>query len=378
MAKVAIKSIYSKMSFITEKTNKISTIIVPTGEEPTLVIIGVSHKEAKLEERETFSLNESEIELLSNDLSKQEAIEECLVLNTCNRLEIYSYLKQGFELKNIQQFITSHPTLRDSLFLKYHFVKTQTQAIEHSFELAAGLASQMIGETEILGQIKNAYKNAQYSKFSNTRLTRLLEKSFQAAKIIRTQTRISRGQVSIGTVAVHLATRIFGNIKESRILLIGSGFVSEKTAQALKTKGVTDITVTSRSKDKNHQLSEKFSAASIHFHDIKNQIKHYDIVISSTSSTETIIGLECIEDAIKKRPNRPLFLIDLAVPRDIEESIANLKNIHLYNLDALATIANENIEQRKLELNRAKQIVKSRAWNFWLKSQRQILYRKIQ
>ena len=365
------------MSFFTEKTNKLSTINMLACEEPTLIIIGVSHKEAKLEERETFSLNESEIESLSNDLSKQEAIEECLVLSTCNRLEIYSYLKQGFEIKKIQQFITSHPTLKDSLFQKYHFIKTQTQAIEHSFALAAGLASQMIGETEILGQIKDAYKKAQNSKLSRSRLNRLLEKSFQAAKIIRTQTRISRGQVSIGTVAVHLATRIFGNIKESRILLIGSGFVSEKTAQALKTKGVTDITVTSRSRDKTHQLSEKFSAASIHFHDIKNQIRHYDIVISSTSSTETIIGLECIEDSIKNRPNRPLFLIDLAVPRDIEESITNLENIHLYNLDALAAIANENIEQRKLELNRAKKIVKSRAWNFWLKTQKQKLYRKV-
>ena len=346
-------------------------------DQPTLFILGSSHKEAKLEDRETFSLDKNEIHTLSSDIAKQNFIDECLVLNTCNRLEIYGVSKNESP-KIIKESITSHPILRESLFSKYCFFKKQSEAIEHSFELASGLESQMIGETEILGQMKEAFLKAKDSNFSNYQLNRLFEKSFQAAKIVRTQTGITKGHVSIGNVAVHLASRIFGAIEESRILLIGSGDVSEKTAQALRTKGVNDITVSSRSKEKTDELSEKFSASSIHFQNFKSKMQHYDIIISSTSSPEPIIDLKSVEYAIKKGPQRPLFMIDLAMPRDMENEISNINNVYLYNLDSLAKIANENMEQRKLEISKAKQIIKSQAWSFWLNLQRRKFFKQNQ
>jgi glutamyl-tRNA reductase len=349
-----------------------------SGNEPLLFIIGSSHEQANLEDRETFSLKEDQAEALASDLMQNESIDECLILNTCNRLEIYAVSNKVKSIDDLHQFICSHQTLIGTSFPKYNFIKTQTDAIEHTFKLSSGLASQMIGETEILGQMKQAYTQAKQSKYTKQTLIRLFEKSFQAGKLIRTQTDISRGQVSIGTVALNLANRIFGKLKESRILLVGSGDVSEKTAQALKTKGVTDITVSGRSKDKTDTLAEKFGASSIHFENFKNQIQHFDIVISSTSAPNCVINYTTIQKAIKSRPNRPLFLIDLAVPRDVEESISKLENVYLYNLDALASIANENMALRKSEIAKATQMIKAQAWNFWLQAFRRSMFQKHQ
>ncbi len=349
-----------------------------SGNEPLLFIIGSSHEQANLEDRETFSLKEDQAEALASDLMQNESIDECLILNTCNRLEIYAVSNKVKSIDDLHQFICSHQTLKGTSFPKYNFIKTQTDAIEHTFKLSSGLASQMIGETEILGQMKQAYTQAKQSKYTKQTLIRLFEKSFQAGKLIRTQTDISRGQVSIGTVALNLANRIFGKLKESRILLVGSGDVSEKTAQALKTKGVTDITVSGRSKDKTDTLAEKFGASSIHFENFKNQIQHFDIVISSTSAPNCVIDYTTIQKAIKSRPNRPLFLIDLAVPRDVEESISKLENVYLYNLDALASIANENMALRKSEIAKATQMIKAQAWNFWLQAFRRSMFQKHQ
>ena len=346
--------------------------------EPLLFIIGSSHEQANLEERETFSLKEEEVDLLADDLMNHQSIDECLVLNTCNRLEIYAVSNQAHPINEIHQFICSHPSLANTSFPKSNFTKTQTDAIEHTFKLSSGLASQMIGETEILGQMKQAYTKAKQVEHTGKTLIRLFEKSFQAGKLIRTQTDISRGQVSIGTVALNLANRIFGKLEDSRILLVGSGDVSEKVAQALKTKGVTDITVSGRSKDKTDSLAEKFGAASIHFENFKYQIQHFDIVITSTSAPDCIIDSATIKEATKKRPNRPLFLIDLAVPRDIEESTAKLENVYLYNLDALANIANENIALRKSEIAKASQMIKAQAWNYWLQAFRRSMFQKHQ
>ena len=346
--------------------------------EPLLFIIGSSHEQANLEERETFSLKEKDVDLLANDLMNNQSIDECLVLNTCNRLEIYAVSNQAHPINEIHQFICSHPILANTSFPNSNFTKTQTDAIEHTFKLSSGLASQMIGETEILGQMKQAYTKAKQAEHTRKTLIRLFEKSFQAGKLIRTQTDISRGQVSIGTVALNLANRIFGKLEDSRILLLGSGDVSEKVAQALKTKGVTDITVSGRSKDKTDSLAGKFAASSIHFENFKHQIQHFDIVISSTSAPDCIIDSATIKDATKNRPNRPLFLIDLAVPRDIEERAAKLENVYLYNLDALANIANENIALRKSEIAKASQMIKAQAWNYWLQAFRRSMFQKHQ
>ena len=204
-------------------------------------------------------------------------------------------------------------------------------------------------------------------------LNRLFEKSFQAAKSARTQTGITKGQVSIGNVAVDLANRIFGQVKNSRVLLIGSGEVGELTAQALKSRGVADISVTSRTFENAHKLAHQFGGAAIDFEDFVNQLHRFDIIISSTAAPGAILTPETIRKALKQRRARPLFLIDLAMPRDIDPAVEDVDNVYLYNLDDLSTIANENLALRKAEIDKARTILKAHAWNLWLQLRRRTL-----
>ena len=231
----------------------------------------------------------------------------------------------------------------------------------------------MIGETDILGQMKQAYARAKETHCTGTILNRLFEKSFQAAKSVRTKTKIAHGQVSIGNIAVDLGNRIFGNLSNSRVLLVGSGDVAEKTAQSLKSRGVADITVTSRKFENAHILAHKFGGAAIEFSDFVPQLKRFDIVISSTAASETIIDQNMIKDTLKNRPDQPFFLIDLALPRDIDPGVDAFENVYLYNLDDLSAIANENIEMRKAEIDQARQILKAHAWSLWLQLRRRTL-----
>lgn len=344
--------------------------------EPILFVIGSSHKEAGLSVREAFSLSEPEIEALEDVLLAIDGIEECLVLNTCNRLEIYGVRQSSLALESIHETICSHEKLEASDFAKYSFFKENAQAIEHTLKLASGLLSQMLGETEILGQMKQSYQKAKTLGKTQRILNRLFEKSFQSAKRIRSETGIGRGQVSIGNIAVNLATRIFGDITRSRILIIGSGEVSERTVQALKANGVHDLTVTSRTKEKTDLLAEKFEAASIAFNHFKSQIGQFDIVISSTSAPDTILEEEDLSKVLDKRRNQPIFLIDLAVPRDISETVARLETVYLYNLDALANIANETLAFRKSEIKNAEQLIKSHVWSLWLQLKRRSLFQQ--
>lgn len=346
--------------------------------EPLFFVIGSSHKEADLTIRETFSLELVALKALETSIKSLEGVEECLTLNTCNRLEIYGVCNDSTSVETIYQEICKHETIRTSSFSEHSFIKVKSDAIQHTLQLASGLASQMIGETEILGQMKQAFLRSKDAGNTQKYLNRLFEKSFQTAKLIRSGTGITQGQVSIGNIVVHLATRIFGELSKSRILLIGSGDVSDKTAQALKNTGVKDITVTSRSKKNTDLMSEKFGAAAIHFEHLESQIEHHDIIISSTAAPNLILELEPIQKAMRNRPNRPLFLIDLAVPRDITDEATLLENVYLYNLDALANIANENLAYRKSEMQKADQIIKTQSWGIWLQLRRRSLFNSFQ
>lgn len=346
--------------------------------EPLIFVIGSSHKEAGLSVREAFSLSASEINTLENHLLSLDGIDECLVLNTCNRLEIYGVRQASLSLESIYSSICAHHKLEKTAFSKHSFVKENAQAIEHAFKLASGLLSQMLGETEILGQMKQSYQKAKEEGKTQKYLNRLFEKSFQSAKLVRSETGIGRGQISIGNIAVHLANRIFGDITRSRILIIGSGEVSERTVQALKSNGANDLTVTSRTKEKTDLLADKFGAAAIGFKHFKSQIGQFDIIISSTSAPHTILEEADLKKVLDKRRNQPIFLIDLAVPRDISESVARSETVYLYNLDALAKIANETLAFRKSEIKKAEQMIQSQIWSLWLQFKRRSMFQQFQ
>lgn len=339
----------------------------------SLFVLGSTHHEASLKIREDIALTSEQVSALQQQLHSLETIQECLVLNTCNRLEVYGLAETPEVEDTVRDCVCCYNGVSRELLDSHSFWRTNLDVLQHAFEVSTGLDSQIIGETDILGQMKQAYAHARKTNCTGIILNRLFEKSFQAAKSARTKTRITQGQISIGNIAVDLGNRIFGNLNNSRVLLVGSGEVAEKTAQSLKSRGVADITVTSRKFENAHVLAHKFGGAAMDFSDFPAQLKHFDIVISSTAASKTIISRNMVASALSSRPDRPFFLIDLALPRDADPDVDTLENVYLYNLDDLSAIANENIEMRRAEIDRARTILKAHAWNLWLQLRRRTL-----
>jgi glutamyl-tRNA reductase len=339
----------------------------------SLFVIGCSHHQTPLEVRERLALSKAEISELQDTIKTVPGIRECLVLGTCNRFEIYGIADAPSIAAHICEHLCQHRKIDAEIFSHYSYQVSNLEVLQHAFEVASGLDSQMIGETEILGQMKDAYAAAKAANCTGVILNRLFEKSFQAAKAARTQTNITKGQVSVGNVAVDLAGRIFGTLSRSRVLLLGSGEVGELAAQALKSRGVTDITVSSRTFAHAQGLAEKFDGETLPFEDFAAQLEQFDIIISSTAAPGSILSPNTIEATLKPRPERPFFLIDLAMPRDIDPAVERIENVYLYNLDDLSAIANQNLAQRKGEITKARKLLKAQAWLLWLQLRRRTL-----
>ena len=345
----------------------------------SLFVLGSSHREAPLEVRERIALSRAQKDALQTKLKEVAGIRECLILNTCNRLEIYGLAEKADEPLEelVRETLCQSKGTPRALFDPHSFWSTNLDVIQHALEVSAGLDSQMVGETEILRQMKAAYAEARESGSTGKVLNRLFERCFQAAKTARTRTGITRGQVSIGNVAVDLATRIFGRLDRSRVLLLGSGEVGEKTAQALKSRGAADIAVSSRTFENAHRLAHALDGSAIDFDDFIGQLHHYDIVIGSTAAPGTLLERDILRRIIRTRPERPLFLIDLALPRDFDQGVETLENVYLYNLDDLSTIANENLAAREAEIEEARKMLRSSAWHLWLQLRRRELMRQV-
>ena len=332
----------------------------------SLFIIGCSHHRTPLEVREHLAIGKEEVEGFLLEIKAIQGILECLVLATCNRLEVYGIAKSPEIQSQVCNLFCEHRHINTAVFDQYSYQITNLEVIQHTFEVATGLDSQMIGETEILGQMKDAYALAKSINCTGKVINRLFEKSFQAAKAARTQTNITKGQVSIGNIAVSLAERIFGALESSRVLLLGSGEVGALTTYALKSRGVTDITVSSRTFQNAKKLANQFNGNVIDFTDFHTQLRLFDIIICSTSAPDSILNSTMISSALRTRPESPLFLIDLAMPRDIDSGVDTIENVYLYNLDDLSEIANENMINRKNDIDKARRILKTQAWVLWL------------
>jgi len=223
----------------------------------------------------------------------------------------------------------------------------------------------MLGETEILGQVKEAYAAAQTRHSVGPVLNRVFQKTFQYAKHVRTHTAIAEGQISVANVAVDLATKIFGALADAQILLLGAGEIGDKTAKAFQSRGARSLTVASRRLERATELANALGAVAIPFEQWPTRLADFDIVVCSTAAPETVVKLTDIRAAMKKRPARPLFLIDLALPRDVDPTAADEGNIFLYNLDDLAKIAEENLAARTAEVKRAREILTEKANLLW-------------
>ncbi len=337
-----------------------------------LFLLGTSHQVAGLEDRERIGLPNNSIDSFYKGLRELTGLLECVILNTCNRTEIYAATDLSFDPASVCSYLAQFRNLDREFVEGKSYRKEGPEVVRHLFEVASGIDSQMVGETEILGQIKKAYDEANARSQTGKSLNRLFQKSFQAAKWARTNTGISRGQVNLGNVICELSRRIFGRVESCRLLVLGAGEVAESALEAFKSRGSEAITVTGRTFDwcplsrrKPDELAEKFDGYTLSFSKFHDSLHHFDVVVASTASSKPLLSMKQVESAMSKRPSKPLFLIDAAVPRNVEESAARVDNVFLYNMDDVSAIANENLQSRLAEVERCRMALSKRALRLW-------------
>ncbi|MDD5141541.1 MAG: glutamyl-tRNA reductase [Verrucomicrobiales bacterium] len=324
----------------------------------SVVVIGLSHRTSPVELRERFAFAEGKIPGALKSLRDSGIAGEAVILSTCNRVEIYAVTTFApdtafAELKN---FLIEHHaydgTLGDEL---YTFA--EPHSLHHLFKVASGLDSMVIGETEIFGQLKQAYELAFANKHTGARLNKAFQRAFNVAKHIRTATNIQRGSVSVMSAAVELAEKIFTSLAEHEVLVIGAGETSEKTARALLSRGARGVVVTNRSPERAAALAAELGGRAVPFENWTDALEQIDIAISSTSAPHHILDRAKLEPLMRRRKHRPLLLIDIAVPRDIDPAVSTLDNVYLYNVDDLQSIAADYLNLRKEEVARCEKII---------------------
>jgi glutamyl-tRNA reductase len=312
-----------------------------------------------VELRERFAFTEAQVPEALRQLRESGIITEGVVLSTCNRVEIYAataLVPDDSFFAKVKKFLIEHHAydgeLGDEL---YTFA--EPHSLHHLFKVAAGLDSMVIGETEIFGQLKRAYDLAFTSKHTGARLNKAFQRAFNVAKHIRTETNIQRGSVSVMSAAVELAEKIFTSLSEHEILVIGAGETSEKTARALQSRGVQKITVTNRTPERAVALAAELGGRAVPWEQWPDEFERIDIAVSSTAAPHHILDRATLQPLMKRRQNRPLLLIDIAVPRDIDPVVSEMDNVYLYNVDDLKAIADEYLKLRHEELDRCNQII---------------------
>jgi glutamyl-tRNA reductase len=332
---------------------------------PTLFLLGASHQTAPLELREKLALAGGKLDALHGELQSLAGLDEFAVLNTCNRVEIYGVAAQAEAVVRLQAALCALNQVDAHVFEQIRLELHDRPAIQHLFEVAAGIDSQMVGETEILGQVKDAYAAAQSRGTTGPVLNRVFQKTFQAAKHVRTHTAIGEGQISVASVAVDLALKIFGDLRRCRVLVLGAGDIGEKTARAFKSREAGEMAVTSRHLQHAEELAGAFAARAIPFDEVAAALPDYDVAVCSTAAPEAVVTRAMVALAMRQRAARPLFLIDLAMPRNIDPVVAALPNVFLYNLDDLAKIAEENLALRQAEMERVRALLAGKAEALW-------------
>jgi glutamyl-tRNA reductase len=327
-----------------------------------LVVIGLSHHSSPVTVRERFAFAEARIPAALQLLRDGGLAEEAVILSTCNRVEIYAAtaLELSEAFAALRKFLMTVHDYRDPLNDEIYTLG-EPQSVHHLFKVACGLDSMVLGETEILGQLKKAYDLALKAGYTGGRLNKAFQRAFNVAKHIRTETNIQRGSVSVGSVAVELAEKIFNSLAEREVMIIGAGDTGEKTARALLSRGARSIIVANRSHDKAVALAAELGGRAVQFDGWANEFANIDIIISSTAAPHYILDRAKLEPLMKLRRNRPLLLIDIAVPRDIEPEVNFMENVYLYNIDDLQAIADDYLKQRQEEIARCMKIICEKA-----------------
>lgn len=318
--------------------------------------LGINHKTAPVALREQVAFAPEQVSQALRELTTLTSITDAVILSTCNRTELY-FNGNPSQAEQVIGWLAHFHALNSTELQPHLYLHQDSAAAEHLMQVAAGLDSLVLGEPQILGQVKQAYNQARNAGTINPQFERLFQKTFAVAKQVRTDTEIGANAVSVAFAAVSLAKQIFGNLTKVRVLLIGAGETIELVARHLLEQGAGQLTVANRTYERAVQLAEQFSAAAITLSQVPQQLAEADIVISSTASTLPIVGKGMVEQALKQRKHKPMFLVDLAVPRDIEQQVADLEDAYLYTVDDLQSIVTQNLTNRQQAAEQAKQMI---------------------
>jgi len=326
-----------------------------------VVLVGLSHHTAPVELRERFAFAEAAVPAALEKLRASGFADEAVILSTCNRVEVYAAtgLDASQATAALREFLLGCQGCTQPME-RVLYALSEPDSLTHLFRVAAGLDSMVLGETEVLGQLKQAYALALRHGYTGRCLNRAFQRAFNVAKQLRTETNIQRGSVSVGSVAVDLAERIFDSLAGRSVMVIGAGDTSEKAARALRSRGAGRIFVTNRSPDRAAALAAALGGRTVPFDDWAREFPHLDIIISSTAAPGYVLDRRRLEPLMPLRKHRSLLLIDIAVPRDIDPAVNLLDEVYLYNIDDLQTIADDALRQRQEDIAHCEAIIRDK------------------
>jgi len=338
-------------------------------------VIGLNHKTADIEVRERLAFNGPKLEEGLKGLSSLPGVREAFIISTCNRVEIYLHSTITSPPKDtvstqVIRFLSEFHSIPEEPLKKSLYILNDTEAIKHLFRVASSLDSMVIGEPQILGQVKEAFEFALGQKTTGPIINTLVKKAISAAKRVRTETRIAENAVSISYAAVELAKKIFEDLSTKTFMLLGAGEMAELAARHLISNGVRSVTVANRTYERGCELAKEFNGRAIRFEDFPKELIHTDIVICSTGAPNYVVTKADMQEVLKERKQKPVFLIDISVPRNIDPAINELDNVYLYDIDDLQGVVDSNILERKKEAEKAERIIDEEVEKFqkWLSS----------
>ncbi len=335
-----------------------------------IITLGLNHNTAPISVRERIAFPAEEVIFALRNLARVPVVEEAAILSTCNRTELYCGLSSE-DPEPLLQWIAQEQRLDRADFQPFLYTHQDTSTIRHMFRVASGLDSMVLGEPQILGQMKTAYQTATEAGTLGKTLGKLFQHTFTAAKKVRTDTAIGSSPVSVAFAAIRLAQRIFEDLSKQTAILIGAGETIELTARHLTENHIGELIIANRTYDRAHLLAQQFNGFAISLHELPQHLAKADIVVSSTASPLPILGKGSVESAIKARKHKPMFMVDLAVPRDIEPEVEQIRDVYLYTVDDLRHTIEENLRSRQEAAKQAEEIIDVEVAHFlnWLRAQ---------
>ena len=336
----------------------------------TLIAFGINHKTAPVDIREKVAFAPEKMEQALHQCINNGTVSEAAIVSTCNRTELYTNINEESDFNSLLEWFCQYHNLDKENVEPYIYLHSNNDAVQHILRVASGLDSLVLGEPQILGQIKDAYSTANQAGTIGRQLNRLFQHTFSVAKKVRTDTAIGANPVSVAFAAVSLSKRIFADLSKHTALLIGAGETTELVAQHLANQGVNKMIVANRTVERAQTLANKFDAEAIALSDMPARLVEADIIIASTASQLPILGKGAVERALKQRKHRPIFMVDIAVPRDIEPEVSELDDVYLYTVDDLQEVIEEGRQSREEAAIQAEEIVLNQVEHFmgWLRS----------